>query len=96
MKTTVINKSSADCCITNSMYTKYRTGVCVHATYNLLDIPAHILYMISSYYVESNSVLVADGDTTFAVSPTRRESPQKDVWNVESPTKRLSYAFLEV
>ena len=47
--------------------------------------PAYILSMICIYYVESNSVLVADGDITSAVSPTRRGAPRKDVWNAEPP-----------
>ena len=45
---------------------------------------------VCSYYVESNSVrLVADDDTTSAVSPTRRGAPRKDIWNAEPPVKRL-------
>ena len=39
--------------------------------------------------MESNSVLVADGNTTSAVSPTRRGARPKYVWSAESPTKRL-------
>ena len=35
--------------------------------------------------VESNSLLVAGSETTSAVSPTRREAPQKDVWNAAPP-----------
>ena len=45
-------------------------------------------YMLCSY-MESNSVPVADGDTTSAVSPTRRRARPRCVWNAESPTKRL-------
>ena len=41
-------------------------------------------------YMESNSVLVADGNTTSsAVSPTRRGARPKYVWTAESPTKRV-------
>ena len=42
-------------------------------------------------YMESTSVLVADGDVTPAVSPTttRRRARPKYVWSAESPTKRL-------
>ena len=40
-------------------------------------------------YMESNSVLVADGNITSAVSPTRRGARPKYVWSAESPTKRL-------
>ena len=36
-------------------------------------------------YVESNSVLVANDDTTSAVSPTRRGA-HEDVWNGEGET----------
>ena len=40
--------------------------------------------------MESNSVLVAAGNTTSsAVSPTRRGARPKYVWSAESPTKRL-------
>ena len=48
---------------------------------------------IACCFVESNYVLVADGDATSAVSPTRRVgAPRKYVWNAQSPTKRLLYA----
>ena len=39
--------------------------------------------------MESNSVLLADGITTSAVSPTRGGARPKYVWSAESPTKRL-------
>ena len=48
-----------------------------------------IQYTILCSYVASNSVLVADGEITSAVSPTRRGAPRRDVWNAESPTKGL-------
>ena len=44
-----------------------------YGCYNLLGTPAYILYMVCSY-VELNAVLVADGDTTSAVSNKRRSS----------------------
>ena len=40
-------------------------------------------------FMESIYVLVADGNTTSAVSPTRRGARPKYVWSAESPTKRL-------
>ena len=56
-------------------------------TYSVLGTPACILYIVCSY-VDPNPVLVADDDTTSAVSPTRRGAPRNDVWNAESPKKR--------
>ena len=50
--------------------------------------PPTCLYMVCSY-MESNSVLVTDGNTTSAVSPTRGGARPKYVWSAESPTKRL-------
>ena len=38
--------------------------------------------------MESNSVLVANGNVTSAVSPTRRGARPKYVWSAESQTKR--------
>ena len=46
----------------------------------------YMLYIPVCSYVESDSVLDADDDTTSTVSPTRRRSPRKDVWNTEPPT----------
>ena len=61
MKTTVLNKYRL---LYNIASIKHSTGVCVRAMYDVLGTPpVYILYMVCSY-VESKSVLVADGDTT--------------------------------
>ena len=39
--------------------------------------------------MESNSVLVANGNATSAVSPTRRGARPNYAWSAESSTKRL-------
>ena len=60
----------------------------MRATYSVLGTPVRICCIwCVVIYLESNSVLVADDDTTSAVSPTRREAPPKDIWNAKSPTK---------
>ena len=65
------------------LYTKVQystsTDCCTPPTY---------LYMVCNY-MESNSVLVADGNTTSAISPTRRGARPKHVWSAESTTKRI-------
>ena len=64
MKTTVLSNKYRP--LNNSSIQKqfsYSTGVCVCAKYSVLGTPAYLLYFVRSY-VESNSVLVADGDTT--------------------------------
>ena len=61
---------------------------CVQSPGCTSRLPVSCIYMVCSY-VESNSVLVADDDTTSAVSPTRGGAPRKDVCNAESPTKCL-------
>ena len=50
--------------------------------------PTYILYMVCSH-IESNSVLVASGDTTSVASPIRKRARPKYAWDAESPTKRL-------
>ena len=63
----------------------------------VVDIPSEVyesfLYMVCSY-VESNSVLVSDGDTTSAVSPTRRGAPRK-TYRMRNHRRNV-YASLEV
>ena len=47
-------------------------------------------YTMICSYVASNSVLFADGDITSTTVPSiRRGASQRDVWNAESPTKRM-------
>ena len=65
-------------------------GMCVYYVQRAGYTLTYILYMVCSY-MESNSVLVENDDATSAVSPTRRGTPGKDVWNAESPTKRLFF-----
>ena len=66
------------CCI--QKYSTQQVQTAVH--------PPTYLYIVCSC-MKSNSVLVADGNTTSAVSPTRRGARPKYVWTAESPTKRV-------
>ena len=89
MKTTVVlNKYRL---VYNSIFLK---TVCCIQKYSTQQVqtavhPPTYLYMLCSY-MKSNSVLVADGNTTSsAVSPRRRGARPKYVWTAESPTKRV-------
>ena len=70
--------NSTVCCI--EKYSTQQVPTAVH--------PPTYLYMACSY-MESNSVLVADGNTTSVVSPTRGGARPNYVWTAESPTKRV-------
>ena len=94
MKTTlVVYSTSTDWCTTAFFFKQYQ--VCCLQNYSTQQVQTAVHHqrtcIWSCSYMESNSVLVADGNTTSAVSPTRRGARPKYVWSAESPTKRLCF-----
>ena len=65
---------STVCCI--QKYSTQQVQTAVHP-------PTYYLYMVCSN-IESNSVLVADGNTTSAVSPTRREELDQNTYGLRN------------
>ena len=89
MKTTVLEQVQ----IAVEQFSYSTGGVC--AIYSLLSTPASSVYVVCSYYVESNSVFVVVDDGTIAAESQTRSGGHENTYGMRN-RRRNVYGSLEV